>query len=190
MALTDRQSEIADAGLSIVGRQGMAAVSFRAVAAEAGWSLGAVQKAFSSKDDLVAAMFERLRARAVPMPDGEPGRPTLAIWLANLFVNMMPIDPTSREAYAQASAFTDRAAFDDDIAAAIVASDDEILGRLTMLVRRAQYEGEVAKTVDAANAMRNYLDAAQGAASRMLYAPEAAADVRSRAEQLVSALLG
>jgi len=46
-ALSARQGELADAALRILGRDGIAAVSFRAVAAESGWSLGAVQKAFA-----------------------------------------------------------------------------------------------------------------------------------------------
>lgn len=72
MSLTVRQSELADVALAIVAREGMAAVTFRAVAAESGWSLGAVQKAFRAKDELVRAMFIRLRERgASPSPGGE-----------------------------------------------------------------------------------------------------------------------
>ena len=61
MERTGRQNELADAGLRLVAGEGMGGVTFRAVAAESGWSLGAVQRAFGSKEDLQAAMLERLR---------------------------------------------------------------------------------------------------------------------------------
>lgn len=189
MALTDRQRELADAGLGIVSAQGLAAVSFRSVASESGWSLGAVQKAFSSKDEILTAMFERIRERAVPMPAGEPGRPSLAAWLTDLFLLMMPLDGSGRAAYVQASAFAERAAFDPAVAESIAASDAEIQGRLASLVDRARAEGEVRRDLDAQAVARLYLDLAQGTAARLLYAPEPTAAVRRRAELAISALL-
>lgn len=62
MSLTPRQAELADAVLGLIAREGIAGVSYRAVAAESGWSLGAVQKAFPSKGEMLSAAFARLRA--------------------------------------------------------------------------------------------------------------------------------
>ena len=61
MELTPRQAEFSDAALRLLAREGWPPVSFGTVAAEAGMSLGAVQKAFASKNDLLSAMFSRLR---------------------------------------------------------------------------------------------------------------------------------
>ena len=61
MDLSPRQAEFADAALRLVARDGLSAVTFRSLAAEAGMSLGAVQKAFPSKEQLLRAMFGRLR---------------------------------------------------------------------------------------------------------------------------------
>jgi AcrR family transcriptional regulator len=72
--LAPRQAELADAALRILSRDGIAAVSYRAVATESGWSLGAVQKAFASRTEMDAAMLERMRTTAVVTPPGGDGR--------------------------------------------------------------------------------------------------------------------
>lgn len=92
MDLTARQAELADAALRIVAREGLAAVTFRSIAAESGWSLGAVQKAFATKDAILTAMFARLRASAGRLPASEPGRPTLRAWLVSQQPSWLPLD--------------------------------------------------------------------------------------------------
>ena len=56
MELTARQSELADVALGVLAKEGIAAVTFRSVAAASGWSLGAVQKAFATKDETRRAL--------------------------------------------------------------------------------------------------------------------------------------
>ena len=109
MERTGRQNELADAGLRLVAGEGMGSVTFRAVAAESGWSLGAVQRAFGSKEDLQAAMLERLRTSVEPQVPGEPGRPTLDVWLVELVIAVaisFSMDPEEqrlqRDGYVQA----------------------------------------------------------------------------------------
>ena len=126
MELTPRQAELADAALRIVARDGLVAVSFRAVAAEAGWSLGAVQKAFPSKVRMLAAAFARLRDRAAPIPPGEPGRPTLAGWLVELLLGILPLDLDRTAAQRQGDAFAQLALLDPDVAQAVAASDAQV----------------------------------------------------------------
>lgn len=58
-APTDRSFQIADAVLRLVARDGIEAVSMRKVAAEAGHSLGAVQRTFADKDTLLRAALVR-----------------------------------------------------------------------------------------------------------------------------------
>ncbi|WP_141015027.1 TetR/AcrR family transcriptional regulator [Nocardioides sambongensis] len=49
----ERRREIAEAVWRVIARDGMAAASARTVAAEGGWSLGAVRHYFSSQDELM-----------------------------------------------------------------------------------------------------------------------------------------
>ena len=189
MELTKRQAELADAALGIVGRDGMAAVTFRSVAAASGCSLGAVQKAFHSKEELLGAMFARLRAATGAVPPGEPGRPTLRSWLTDLMLGMLPVDDRRRALTLQASAFSERAAFDAATGEAIRASDDQIRGLLAQLVERAKAEDEVSSEVDADQAAWSYLALAQGLAAQLLYDPHPEDEVRGRVHLAVAGLL-
>jgi AcrR family transcriptional regulator len=75
----ERRSELAAAVSRIVARDGLPAATVRAVAAESGWSAGAVRYYFSTQDELLRfaaeAMVRRVpeRMRAV-MAAGRPGR--------------------------------------------------------------------------------------------------------------------
>ena len=59
-----RRDEITDALWRVVRRDGVAAASVRTVAAEAGWSTGAIRHYFSSQDELMAFAMTTLNERA------------------------------------------------------------------------------------------------------------------------------
>ena len=187
--MTTRQAQFADAALRVLAERGMAAVSFRSVATEAGMSLGAVQKAFPSKDVMLRVMFARLRATASDAALVAPGRPTLSGWLVALMVSVLPLDPRRRAAELQGVAFAERAAFDPAIATAMAASDRELRAAIAGLVRRAQGEGEVEPSVDPDAAAWAVLAFMQGMSSQLLYDPESEESVRRQCEQVVRAVL-
>ncbi|WP_052460807.1 TetR/AcrR family transcriptional regulator [Microbacterium gorillae] len=189
MTYSARQLELADAGLALTARSGLAAVTFRTVAAESGWSVGAVQKAFATKDALLSAMFARLRERDQPLPEAPPGQPTVTEWLTELFVLMMPLDPERRTAYVLGAAFGERVPFDDAIAAAVRASDAEIEARIAALIGLAKSTGEAGSGVDPVSIAAAYLALATGCATRLLATHEPEDVVRERATAWISALL-
>jgi AcrR family transcriptional regulator len=168
----------------------MGSVTFRTVAGEAGMSLGAVQKAFPSKDLMLRAMFARLREIAsVGRARAEPGSLTVAAWLVVRMMALLPLDETRRGAELQRVAFAERAAFDPEIAAVVAASDHELRAALAKMIRKAQAEGEVRASVDpdaAAWAARAFI---QGMAGQLLYDPAPAETVRRQCEWVVAALL-
>jgi len=187
--LTARQRELADAALRIIGREGLQAASFRAVATEAGWSLGAVQKAFPSKDRMLAAAFARLRESEAPLPPGEPGRPTLREWLVALLIGILPLDEARIASQRRGDAFGQHALTNAAVAAAIAESDDQVRGLLASLVARARAEGEVPEHVDPTTTAWAVLALAQGVAAQLLYRPEPETSVRERLDRAVAALL-
>ncbi len=189
MDLTPRQTGLADVALALLARDGLAGVTFRTVAAEAGLSVGAVQKAFPSKNVMLAAMFARLRATAASAALGEPGRPTLHGWLTELLLSVLPLDAFRRDSQLQANAFSELAAYDPAIGAAIAASDHELTSQLALLVRRSIGEGEVPSTVDPDAVARLWLALAQGLASQLLYAPRPEGAVRADVALAVAKLL-
>ena len=130
MDVTPRQAEFADAALRVLAREGMTSVSFRTVAAEAGMSLGAVQKAFPTKDahaarDVRAAPRHSVHARRWSNPVDPPSAPGSV----DLMVSVLPLDRPRRAAELQGAAFAERAAFDPGSAAAVAASDHELRAR-------------------------------------------------------------
>lgn len=58
--IADRRRQLIDAGIAVGEREGVAAVTARRVASEAGVSLGLVSYCFATKDDLTIAMASRL----------------------------------------------------------------------------------------------------------------------------------
>jgi AcrR family transcriptional regulator len=54
-----RRRELADAALALAARDGLAAVTTRATAAECGWSTGVLNHYFSSRNELLAAALQR-----------------------------------------------------------------------------------------------------------------------------------
>ena len=150
MKLTDRQRELAEVALGIVAAEGMAAVTFRSVAAASGWSLGAVQKAFAAKDEMYAAMFATLRATEGVGPRNPPGQPTVQAWLTELVLTILPLDDRTRALTIQGAAFAERAAQDSAVGAAIATSDHELRGLLAALIAKGQADGEIPDSVNRA----------------------------------------
>ena len=169
MELTDRQRELAEVALGIVAAEGMAAVTFRSVAAASGWSLGAVQKAFAAKDEMYAAMFATLRATEGVGPRHPPGQPSVQEWLTELVLTILPLDDRTRALTIQGAAFAERAAQDPAVGAAIATSDHELRGLLAALIAKGQADGEIPDSVNPATAAWGLLALAQGAASQLLY---------------------
>ena len=71
-----RESEILDAALALLAREGISGVSMRAVAREAGLSLGLANYYFTDKHGLITAALERIAdadaAIVEPHPDRDP----------------------------------------------------------------------------------------------------------------------
>ncbi|GAA1216068.1 TetR/AcrR family transcriptional regulator [Prauserella alba] len=102
-----RRLTIADATLRLAATEGLESVSIRAVATEAGMSAGAVQKYFTTKDELLLCALdlsdERLVERWNALPDDAP--------LADYLRQVLPLDEHTRAENALLWAFTARAAY-------------------------------------------------------------------------------
>jgi AcrR family transcriptional regulator len=189
MKLTPRQAGFADAALRLLARDGMPSVTFRTVAAEAGMSLGAVQKAFPSKDVMLRAMFARLRETSTGPARNGPGGPTVEGWLVERMMSLLPLDDARRAAELQRVSFAERAAFDPAIAAAVAASDHELRAALAGMIREAQANAQLPSSVDpdaAAWAARAFV---KGMASQLLYDPAPEYAVRRQCQWVVKTLL-
>lgn len=70
-----RQTRILDAVVDLLGREGISGVSMRAVAREAGVSLGLVNYHFEDKTNLIRAALRRVEAQDLAMVEPDPGLP-------------------------------------------------------------------------------------------------------------------
>lgn len=69
----DRQERILDATLSLLARHGIAGVSIRSVAREAGVALGLVNYYFDDKTGLVRSALLRIEEQDIQLVRGDPG---------------------------------------------------------------------------------------------------------------------
>lgn len=189
LELTPRQGELADAALAVLARSGITALSFRVVATEARCSVGAVQKAFPTKEKMIIAAFTRLRHSAVPLPPGEPGRPTLQHWLVEFALCVLPLDAPRAAAQRQGDALGDYAANNPMIADAIASSDDHLRTLLSRLITRANHEGELPGNPDPDPTAWALLAVIQGAAAQLRYQPRTDADIRRLLDHAFQRLL-
>jgi AcrR family transcriptional regulator len=71
----DKEQQILDAVLTLLGDKGIAGVSMRAVAAEAGVGLGLVNYYYTDKTGLIAAALRRIEENDIAMVEPDPALP-------------------------------------------------------------------------------------------------------------------
>ena len=189
MTSDERSDRFADAALRIVERDGLAALSFRSVAAESGWSLGAVQKAFATKQDLLQSTLERAQSTVTSSVSSRPAQPDLQTWLCDLVLETLPLDTHRRAAVIVGVAFADRAPFDDAIAHELRKQATAMRAQLIRLFGWCRNEGELEARLDDESLARAVLAFAGGLASELLYSPSTDAEVEALVNATIRALL-
>lgn len=83
-AVSGRDQRILDAVLSVLSQHGIAGVSIRAVAKQAGVSLGLVNYYYADKVSLIRAALQRIEAQDIALLDPDPSMPPLERLVAAL----------------------------------------------------------------------------------------------------------
>jgi len=177
--VVDREAqrrEIGAALLRVIAANGLDAVSVRSVAAEAGRSAGAVQKYFSSKDEMLAfaldLAMERYERRSASIDLTGSVREILRAHLL-LTIPLTPEDTPDSLVWA---AFAGRAAHDPGLAAVLRATDDAARADIISLITTARRNGEVGGHTDPAVLADAVIAVADGLALRLLYTPDRSAE--------------
>lgn len=114
--LDQRRAEVTDAAARLIARSGLGAATMREVAAEAGWTTGALTHYFADKRELLRATFEAsLAHRRSLRPRRDAAGPTDA-WRRSL-EGVLPIDDDRRRHWMVTVAFCSQAAGDEELAA-------------------------------------------------------------------------
>jgi AcrR family transcriptional regulator len=148
----ERREIFAAAALRVIMHEGMAGLTVRAVAAEAGFTTGALTHYFQSKDQLLIEASE-LSARLVRerMERAERTVPALDA-IRKVAALALPVTQEIRGYWRIWLGYWERSSYDDEVARVMRLRYDEWRGRLERLVRRAQREGDVAASVNAREA--------------------------------------
>lgn len=143
----NRRRGVGEAIHRIAAREGLEGVSVRVVAAEAGLSVGAVQREFRTKDELlrfaldfsiaeVADRFSRIRIG--------PESLTFAEGMRAVLVDLLPTDDRRRAQARIWAAFYARAAVDTGFAEVIADLDAQARVNLAAALGYAREQGELA----------------------------------------------
>ncbi|WP_433327472.1 TetR/AcrR family transcriptional regulator [Spirillospora sp. CA-294931] len=137
-----RRAQIADGLVRVAARDGLHAVTMRAVAAEAGVSLRLVQYYFETKAQLMRASLEhlerraaeRLDARLARLPDPVPAR----AFVEALLAEALPADAAGRAFHLVWTSYAVLSMTDPELAAQpFVEGPDRLERRLADVLRRA-----------------------------------------------------
>ncbi|WP_171074760.1 TetR/AcrR family transcriptional regulator [Nonomuraea basaltis] len=103
-----RRAELGEAAIRVILREGLAGVTVRGVAAEAGWSTGSLRHYFRNQHELqayvVQATTDTLRRRVLPRVQRPRTASSVVEGIATIVEEMLPLDAGRLEEYALWSA--------------------------------------------------------------------------------------
>ena len=183
----ERRREITYAVWQLAAAGGLGAVTLRAVAAEAGVSVGRIQHYFASEEELVrcgcralvAAGAEAFRERAAADPVAA---------LRELVTHAVPQTDAQRVGTAVWYAYLTRSAADAEIAAILREAKRGEEAEGVRLLRAAQEAGRAARNLEAGAAVRGLFAKADGLATRVLIGQLGASEAVGMLEHDLNAL--
>jgi AcrR family transcriptional regulator len=168
-----RRAQIAEALVRVAARDGLHAVTMRAVAAESGVSLRLVQYYFETKEQLLLGALrhleqqsrERWARRLAALPDPVPPRAFVEAFLAEA----LPSDAQSRMFHLVGASYATLAVTDPDLTAEpFVANVDDLHRQLAGALRRARADGQVSAAVDVELAAAHLMALSHGVGTSVL----------------------
>ncbi|GAB2795591.1 TetR/AcrR family transcriptional regulator [Amycolatopsis magusensis] len=188
-----RREEIATALVRVAARDGLHAVTMRAVAAEANVSLRLVQYYFTSKAQLMLGALRHLERRSrqrwavrvAALPDPVPPR----LFVEAFFAEALPTDEQSRTFHLLGSSYAALAMTDATLAAEpFIANVDSLEHQLAEALERARADGDIAPDADVAVEAAHLVALSHGLSTGVLLGQrdteEAMAIVRSHLDAL------
>jgi AcrR family transcriptional regulator len=133
--IEQRRAELTEATARLIARSGIESATMREVAAEAGWTTGALTHYFTDKRELLLTTFQaslaNRRSHRPPDTDAEP-----AAQLRASLEGALPLDEPRRRHWMVTIAFCSQAAGDPELAAAQRAAYREFRDHVATLARR------------------------------------------------------
>ncbi|MFF7020231.1 TetR/AcrR family transcriptional regulator [Streptomyces klenkii] len=167
-----RRRRIVAAAFALVSEQGLEGMTMRDVATRAGVSVGAVQRCFSSKEEMMAAvvedMNERVSTRARDRIADSADPDSAATMLKHTLAGIMPHDePTLAETRAWL-AFAAHSAVTPALAVVQRKHYEGLAELIALLLRTAQASGDVRSDADADGEADTLIALADGLSMQIL----------------------
>lgn len=174
----DRRRQIADAVCALISRRGLEGVSLREVAGEAGVSMGAVQRCFSTKEDMLVFAQEHVNRRISERAQARIGGSASPVtMLAETLTAMLAADdPVEARVW---MAFTAQSAVDPALAEVQRGHYAGLAELLAVLLRAAQGAGEVRAGVDVPAEAETLIALADGLTVQILLGRRTAESARA-----------
>jgi len=165
----ERRAEITDAAARLIARAGVGAATLRDVAAEAGWTTGAITHYFDDKRELLLRTFEAsLDHRLSLRVQRESAQEEPIDALRSSLEGALPVDAASRQHWLVTIAFCSQATGDEELARAQRDAYREFRDHISRLV----VEAGLADGAHADLVAERLIAAADGIAIQALFDPQ------------------
>ncbi|GHE39572.1 TetR/AcrR family transcriptional regulator [Streptomyces capitiformicae] len=183
----DRRRRIAEAVCTLIARSGMEAVSLRDVAAQADVSMGAVQRCFRTKEDMLLFALEHVSQRVSERANeriATASTPQAAsTLLSHTLAELALLDEESKTQAHVWLAFITHAPASERLAAVLHDSYAKLHDLIAWLIRYGQSSGEVPQHLDPIREAHTLLAVADGLTVHVLaghHSPETALTILQR----------
>lgn len=171
-----RRAEITDAAARLIARSGIESVTMREVAAEAGWTTGAVTHYFADKRELLLTTFQESLARRRSLRPPETTTPAIDRLRASL-EGALPLDDDRRRHWLVTLTCCTQATGDEQLAAAQRDAYREFRTYVAALVAASG----LGSGAEARSLAEHLISFADGVAVQALFDPESWPPARQRA---------
>ncbi|MFI4974948.1 MAG: TetR/AcrR family transcriptional regulator [Caulobacterales bacterium] len=145
---SERREIFAAAALRVIMRAGVGGLTVREVAKEAGFTTGALTHYFTSKDQVLIEASEYAAKLVRPRMERSAREESAIQALRKVIADALPTTRDIRGLWRIWLGFWERSSYNPDVARVMRARYEEWRGRLAVLIRRAQSQGEMPGNVD------------------------------------------
>lgn len=165
---SERREVFAAAALRVIMRAGVAGLTVREVAKEAGFTTGALTHYFKSKDQVLIEASEYSARLVRPKMEKSALAPSAVEALRHVVADALPTNREMKGMWRVWVGFWERSSYDPDVARVMRARYAEWRGRLVAQLRRAQKQGEMPGDLDVEFAAQELVALVDGIAVQVL----------------------